>query len=134
MLLRDETMATQIRQTMTSSLRPALNQTASRVNGMVGDIQEQQLPQKIDETVTRAFRVDWGKQYGQQLHQSLNQALGPDIDGVTAAQNISEALTNVHCGHRKYGRGHRGAVKHSFFFEDFRSPWLYSLSSISPEE
>ena len=137
MLLRDETMATQIRQTMTNvqSATSTLNQTASRVNGMVGDIQERQLPQKIDETMTQVRSASTeANSTIQQLHQSLNQALGPDIDGVTAAQNISETLTNVNAATGNMAEDTE-AVKHNFFFKGFFSHrGYYSLSSISPEE
>jgi phospholipid/cholesterol/gamma-HCH transport system substrate-binding protein len=137
MLLRDEKMADQIRETMTNvqSATSTLNQTATRVNGIVGDIQERQLPQKIDETMTQV-RSASNEANGtiQQLHQSLNQALGPDIDGVTAAQNISETLTNVNAATGNMAEDTE-AVKHNFFFKGFFSRrGYYSLSSISPDE
>jgi phospholipid/cholesterol/gamma-HCH transport system substrate-binding protein len=137
MLLRDENMAAQIRQTMTNvqSATSTLNQTATRVNGMVGDIQERQLPQKIDETMTQVRSASTeANSTIQQLHQSLNQALGPDIDGVTAAQNISETLTNVNAATGNMAEDTE-AVKHNFFFKGFFSHrGYYSLSSISPDE
>jgi phospholipid/cholesterol/gamma-HCH transport system substrate-binding protein len=137
MLLRDEKMAAQIRETMTNvqSATSTLNQTATQVNGMVGDIQGRQLPQKIDETMTqvRSASTETNSTI-QQVHQSLNQALGPDIDGVTAAQNISETLTNVNAATGNMAEDTE-AVKHNFFFKGFFSHrGYYSLSSISPDE
>jgi phospholipid/cholesterol/gamma-HCH transport system substrate-binding protein len=137
MLLRDENMAAQIRETMTNvqSATSTFNQSATRVNGMVGDIQERQLPQKIDETMTQVRSASTeANSTIQQLHQSLNQALGPDIDGVTAAQNISETLTNVNAATGNMAEDTE-AVKHNFFFKGFFSHrGYYSLSSISPDE
>jgi len=109
MLLRDEKMAAQIRETMTNvqSATATLKQTATRVDGMVGDIQERQLPEKIDETMTQVRSASTeANSTIQQVHQSLNQALGPDIDGVTAAQNISETLTNVNAATGNMAEGH----------------------------
>lgn len=137
MLLRDDKMAAQIRETMTNvqSTTSTLNQTATRVNGIVGDLQERQLPQKIDETMTqvRAASTEANSTI-QQVHQSLNQALGPDINGVTAGQNISETLTNVNAATGNMAEDTE-AIKHNFFFKGFfNHRGYYSLSSISPDE
>jgi phospholipid/cholesterol/gamma-HCH transport system substrate-binding protein len=137
MLLRDETMAAQIRQTMTNvqTATSTLNQTATRVNGIVGDIQERQLPQKIDETMSQVRSASTEANATiQEVHQSLNQALGPDIDGVSAAENISETLTNVNAATANMAEDTE-AVKHNFFFKGFFSHrGYYSLSSIPPDE
>jgi phospholipid/cholesterol/gamma-HCH transport system substrate-binding protein len=137
MLLRDEKMADQIRETMTNvqSTASTLNQTATRVNGIVGDIQGRQLPQKIDDTMTqvRAASTEANSTI-QEVHQSLNQALGPGMNGVTAAQNISETLTNVNAATGNMAEDTE-AVKHNFFFKGFFTHrGYYSLSSISPDE
>ena len=137
MLLRDEKMAGQIRETMNNvqSTTSTLNQTATRVNGIVGDIQGRQLPQKIDDTMTqvRAASTEANSTI-QQVHQSLNQALGPDINGVTAAQNINESLTNVNAATGNMAEDTE-AIKHSLFFKGFfNHRGYYSLSSISPDE
>jgi phospholipid/cholesterol/gamma-HCH transport system substrate-binding protein len=137
MLLRDEKMADQIRDTMTNvqSTTSTLNQTATRVNGIIGDIQARQLPQKIDDIMTEVGSASTeANRTIQGVHQSLNQALGPDIDGVTAAQNISETLTNVNAATGNMAEDTE-AVKHNFFFKGFFSRrGYYSLSSISPDE
>ncbi len=135
MLLRDEKMADQIRDTMTNvqSTTSSLKQAASRMNGIVKDIQERQLPEKIDGTMTQVRAASTEANSTMQLvHQSLNQALGPDIDGVTAAQNISETLTNVNAATGNMAEDTE-AIKHNFFFKGFFSRrGYYSLSSISP--
>jgi len=137
MLLRDEKMADQIRETMTNvqSTTSTLNQTATRVNGIVGDIQERQLPQKIDDIMAQVRSASTEANGAiQEVHQSLNQALGPDIDGVTAAQNISETLTNVNAATGNMAEDTE-AIKHNFFFKGFfNHRGYYSLSSISPDE
>ena len=137
MLLRDEGMAAQIRDTMANvqSTSSSFNQTAARVNSIVRNIQQQQLPQKIDETVIQARAASAeATQTIQLVHQSLNQALGPDIDGVTAGQNISQSLTSVNEATGNMAEDTE-AIKHNFFFKSFfKHRGYYSLSSISPDE
>lgn len=137
MLLRDEKMAGQIRETMTNiqSTTSTLNQTATRVNGIVEDLQGRQLPQKIDETMTqvRAASTEADRTI-QQVHESLNEALGPDINGVTAGQNINETLSNINAATGNMAEDTE-ALKHNFFFKGFfNRRGFYSLSTISPDE
>jgi phospholipid/cholesterol/gamma-HCH transport system substrate-binding protein len=137
LLLSDERVAAQIRDTMTNvqSTASNLNQTAVRVNGIVQDIERRQLPQKVDETMTQV-RAASTEANGtiQEVHQSLKQALGPDVDGVTAAQNISETLTNVNAATGNMAEDTE-AIKHNFFFKGFfNRRGYYSLTTISPNE
>jgi len=137
MLLRDEKMAAQIRETMSNvqSTTSNLNQAAVHVNELVSDIQQGQLPQKIDETITQVrSTATEANSTIQQVHQSLNEALGPDSNGVTAGQNISQALTNVNAATGNMAEDTE-ALKHNFFFKGFfNHRGYFSLSSISPDE
>jgi phospholipid/cholesterol/gamma-HCH transport system substrate-binding protein len=121
--------------TNVQSTTSTLNKTATRVNGIVGDIQQRQLPQKIDDIMTQVGSASTeANSTIQQAHQSLNRALGPDINGVTAAQNISETLTNVNVATGNMAEDTE-AIKHNLFFKGFFSHrGYYSLSSISPDE
>jgi phospholipid/cholesterol/gamma-HCH transport system substrate-binding protein len=137
MLLRDEKMAGQIRETMSNvqSTTSNLNQASGRVNVLVADVQQRDLPQKLDDTMTQirsaSNRAD---ETIQQVQQSLTQALGPDANGVTAGQNISEALTNVNAATGNMAEDTE-ALKHNFFFKGFfNRRGYYTLSSLSPEE
>jgi phospholipid/cholesterol/gamma-HCH transport system substrate-binding protein len=137
MLLRDEKVADQIRTTMSNvqSTTSNLNQASTRVNGLVGDIQQRQLPQKIDDTMTQIRSASTEANTTiQQVHQSLNQALGPDANGVTAGQNISQALTNVNEATGNMAEDSE-ALKHNFFFKGFfNHRGYYNLASFSPQE
>jgi phospholipid/cholesterol/gamma-HCH transport system substrate-binding protein len=137
MLLRDEQMAGQIRETMANvqSTSSTFNQTASRVDAIVKGIQEQQLPQKIDETTNQVQAASAEANRTIQLvHQSLNQALGPDIDGVTAGENINQSLMSVNEATGNMAEDTE-AIKHNFFFKSFfKHRGYYSLSSLSPDE
>src|SRR6202789_3361346 len=137
MLLRDEKMAGQIRESMSNvqSTTSNLNQASGRVNSIVADVQQRQLPQKIDDTMTQirsaSTRADATIQ---QVQQSLNQALGPDVNGVTAGQNGSEALTNVNVATGNMAEDTE-ALKHNFFFRGFfHHRGYYTLADLSPQE
>ena len=137
MLLRDEKMAGQIRETMSNvqSTTSNLNQASGRVNNLVTDVQQRQLPQKLDDTMTQirsaSTRADATIQ---QVQQSLTKALGPDANGVTAGQNISEALTNVNAATGNMAEDTE-ALKHNLFFKGFfNHRGYYTLASLSPQE
>jgi len=137
MLLRDEKMAGQIRETMSNvqATTSNLNQASGRVNNLVADVQQRQLPQKLDDTMTQirsaSTRADTTIQ---QVQQSLTQALGPDANGVTAGQNISEALSNVNAATGNMAEDTE-ALKHNFFFKGFfNHRGFYTLASLSPQE
>src|ERR1700735_3852982 len=55
MLLRDEKMAVQIRDTMSNvqATTSNLDRTSVRVDSVVADVQQRQLPQKLDDTMTQ---------------------------------------------------------------------------------
>jgi len=137
MLLRDEKMAGQIRETMSNvqSTTSNLNRASGQVNSLVADVQQRQLPQKLDDTMTQirsaSTRADATIQ---QVQQSLTQALGPDANGVTAGQNINEALSNVNAATGNMAEDTE-ALKHNFFFKGFfNHRGYYSLTNLSPQE
>jgi phospholipid/cholesterol/gamma-HCH transport system substrate-binding protein len=137
MILRDEKMAGQIRETMSNVLSTTsnLNQASGRVNVVVADFQKRELPQKVDDTMTQIHSASTRANATiQQVQRSLSQALGPDANGVTAGQNVSESLTNVNAATGNMAEDTE-ALKHNFFFKGyFNRRGYYTLSSLSPEE
>src|ERR1700677_2007769 len=137
MLLRDEKMAGQIRESMSNvqSTTSTLNQASGRVNSIVADVQQRQLPQKIDDTMAQIHSASARADATiEQVHESLTQALGPDANGVTAGQNISESLANVNAATGNMAEDTE-AIKHNFFFKGFfNHRGYYTLSSLSPQE
>lgn len=137
MLLRDDKMAGQIRETLATvqSTTSNLKQASVVVNGMLTDVQQRQLPQKIDETMTQIHSASaQANATIEEVHQSLTQALGPDQNGVSAGQNISQTLSNVNLATSNMAEDTE-ALKHSFFFKGFfKHRGYYNLSSFSPEE
>ena len=135
MLLRDEKMADQIRETMSNvqSTTTNLKQASAGVTSIVADVQQRQLPQKLDDTMTQIHSATTQANATiDQVHQSLTQALGPDINGVTAGQNISQALTNVNVATGNMAEDTE-ALKHNFFFKPFfNHRGYYNLASLSP--
>jgi phospholipid/cholesterol/gamma-HCH transport system substrate-binding protein len=137
MILRDEKMAGQIRETMSNvqSTTSSLNQASGRANSIVADVQQRQFPQKLDDTMTQIHSASSHADATiQQVQQSLTQALGPDANGVTAGQNVSETLTNVNVATGNMAEDTE-ALKHNFFFKGFfNHRGYYTLGSLSPEE
>ena len=135
MLLRDEKMAGQIRETMSNvqSTTSNLNTASGRVDSIVADVQQRQLPQKIDDTMTQIRSASTQANATiEQVHQSLTQALGPDANGVTAGQNISQSLSNANVTTGNMAEDTE-ALKHNFFFKGFfKHRGYYALSSLSP--
>ena len=137
MLLRDEKMASQIRETLSTVQTTTLNlkQASVGVNSMLADIQQRQFPQKIDDTMTQIHSVSTQANAAiGEVHQSLTQSLGPDANGVTAAQNISQSLSNANVTTSNMAEDTE-AIKHNFFFKSFfKHRGYYNLSSLTPSE
>jgi len=137
MLLRDEKMAAQIRDAVSNVQVATSNvkQAAAGVNGIIADVQQRQMPQKLDDTMiqVRSASTRANSTIGE-VQQSLAQALGPDVNGVTGGQNISQGLTNVNVATGNMAEDTE-AVKHNFFLKGFfKHRGYYSLSSLSPEQ
>ena len=137
MLLRDEKMAGQIRETLSTvqSTTTNLKQASVTVSSIVADIQQRQLPQKLDDTLTQVKSASTQANATiEQVHQSLAQALGPDANGVSAGQNISQSLGNVNVATSNMAEDTE-ALKHNLFFKGFfKQRGYYNLSSFSPLE
>ncbi|HMH16242.1 MAG TPA: MlaD family protein [Edaphobacter sp.] len=137
MLLRDEMVAARIRESVSNvqSTTSNLNRASGRVDSLVADVQQRQLPQQLDDTMTQIRSASTrANATMQQVQQSLTQALGPDVNGVTAGQNVSEALTNVNVATGNMAEDTE-ALKHNFFFKGFfNHRGYYTLGSLSPQE
>ena len=137
MLLRDEKVADQIRETLSTvqSTTSNLKQASAGVSSIVADVQQRQLPQKLDDTMTQIHSASiQANATIDQVHQSLAQALGPDAYGVTAGQNISQSLGNVNVATGNMAEDTE-ALKHNFFLRGFfNHRGYYTLSSLSPQE
>ena len=137
MLLRDEKVADQIRETLSTvqSTTSNLKQASAGVSSIVANIQQRQLPQKLDDTMTQIHSASTqANETIAQVHQSVAKALGPDAYGVTAGQNISQTLSNVNVATGNMAEDME-ALKHNFIFKGFfKHRGYYTLSSLPPQE
>jgi phospholipid/cholesterol/gamma-HCH transport system substrate-binding protein len=137
MLLQDQAVAAQIRQTMTNVQQASLDlgQLSNKANGLVSDIQSRQFPQKIDETMTvvksAASNVDASTQ---QIRQTIAEASVPDENGATPGMNIRESLSNASTATANAADGTE-ALKHNFLLRRFfLHRGYYDLGHISADK
>ncbi len=137
MLLRDQTLATQIRQVVTNAQQATsdLSHASSQANSLISDVQSRQLPQKVDDTLVSVRRAASNiDASSSQLRQTLAEATGPDAQGVTAGVNIRESLSNANAATANMA-DETEALKHNFFFRNFfRQRGYYNLAHISPDK
>jgi phospholipid/cholesterol/gamma-HCH transport system substrate-binding protein len=134
MLLHDDAVSAQIRQTLTNAQQATdnLNQASLQANHLVTDIQARHLPQKVDDSLvsvkSAAANID---ATSGQLRQTLAEATGPDEQGLTAGANLRESLTNVDAATSNMA-DETEALKHGFFFRGFfRHRGYFNLQNIS---
>jgi phospholipid/cholesterol/gamma-HCH transport system substrate-binding protein len=136
-LLRDENVAGQIRDTLSNVQSTTLNlkRASAGVDSIVADVQQRQFPQKLDDTMTQIHSVSTqANETIEQVHQGVAQALGPDAYGVTAGQNISQSLSNVNVATGNMAEDME-ALKHNFILRGFfKHRGYYTLSSLPPQE
>jgi phospholipid/cholesterol/gamma-HCH transport system substrate-binding protein len=137
MMLRDETVATQLRQTVSNAQQATvdLDHASSQANALVSDIQSRQLPQKVESVLvsvkSAASNLDASSN---QIRQTISEAAGPDAQGVTAGMNISQSLTNANYATANMADDTE-ALKHNFFFRNFfHNRGYYNLTNISPDK
>jgi phospholipid/cholesterol/gamma-HCH transport system substrate-binding protein len=137
MLLRDQALAGQIRETVGNVQQASLNlnRVSVQANGLLTDIQSRSFPQKIDETL--ASVKDTASNFdvsSQQIRQTVNEFTAPDQFGVSAGINLRDSLSNVNAATGNMADDTE-ALKHNFFFRPFfRQRGYYNLSHISPDE
>jgi phospholipid/cholesterol/gamma-HCH transport system substrate-binding protein len=136
MLLRNEAVASDIRQSVanvhqaTADVRDATGQ----LDAMVSDIQSRGVTRKLDEMISSgrdaAARID---ETTKQVHQTVAKATGPDAQGVDAATNVQESLSNVNTASANMADDTE-ALKHNFFLRGFfRRRGYFNLADLSAE-
>ena len=136
MLLRDQEVSAQLRQTVANAQLASANlaQVSSQANGLMADVQSRQFPAKIDDTMSvvksAASNVDAS---AQQIRQTIAEASAPDHNGLTAGNNIAEALSNVNYATANMA-DETEALKHNFLLRGFfRRRGYYNLESMSAD-
>jgi phospholipid/cholesterol/gamma-HCH transport system substrate-binding protein len=136
MMLRDETVASNIRQSVTNVKQATVDvrQASGRVDAMTADIRSRGVTQKVDETISSAkeaaARID---DSAKQVHQTVTTATRPDKQGVDAGTNARESLSNLNAASANMTEDTE-ALKHNFILRGyFRRRGYYSLSNLSPD-
>ncbi len=136
MLVRDETVASNIRRSVTNvkQATDALHQASGRVDAMTADIQSRGVTKKVDETISSArdaaARINDSTK---QVHQTIAEATRPDKQGVDAGTNVREAISNLNAASANMSEDTE-ALKHNFLLRGyFRRRGYYSLAGISPD-
>jgi phospholipid/cholesterol/gamma-HCH transport system substrate-binding protein len=136
MLLRDETVASNIRQSVTNvkQATAALHQASGRVDAMTADIQSRGVTKKVDETISSArdaaARIN---DSSKQIHQTIAAATRPDKQGGDAGTNVRETASNLNAASANMSEDTE-ALKHNFLLRGyFRRRGYYSLANLSPD-
>ena len=137
MLLRDQELAGQIRQTVanTQQATASLNHASGQADALITNIQSRQLPEKVDGALasvkSAAANLDTTSQ---QLRQTISEAMAPNAQGVTAGENIRESLSNVDVATANMA-DETEALKHNFFFRGFfQHRGYYNLAHLAPDK
>jgi phospholipid/cholesterol/gamma-HCH transport system substrate-binding protein len=136
MLLRDEALADQVRQTVTNAQNATseLNRAAAQASTLMSEIQSKGLPGQVDDTLKEAKKsVANLDAASAQVRQAIADLTGPDEGGTTAAATIRESLSNMNVAAANMADGTE-ALKHNFLLRGFfRGRGYYSLANMSPD-
>jgi len=137
MLLRDQALADQVRQTVANAQLASANlgHASKMADALIADVESRQLPQKVDDTMasvkSAAANLDAS---AQQIHQTIAEIASPDEQGVTAGVNIRESLSNVNTATANMADDTE-ALKHNFFFKGFfKHRGYYNLAHMDPDK
>jgi phospholipid/cholesterol/gamma-HCH transport system substrate-binding protein len=137
MLLQDETTAENVRESIVN-LRETTTSAADaskRADALLADLQSRQFGEKVDQVIdsvqstARHFDAT-----SQKVEESLTSALGPDSQGVDAASNIRQSLSNLDQTTGNMSADTE-ALKHQFLFRGyFKHRGYYSLANLNPDD
>lgn len=137
MLLRDESTAKRIRQTVESIQKTAdsLKHTANQADALVSDLNSRHLGQAAKETISSARQAaDNVNATTKQIQQTVSASLGPNEQGVDAATDVRQTISNLNQATVNMVDDTE-AVKRNFFLRGFfKQRGYYTLANISAEE
>jgi len=137
MLLRDETLANQIRTTVanTQKATDSLSHASAQADSLISDLQSRQLPQKVDDALgsVKSAAANIDATTGT-LRQTISEATQPDSNGVTAGENLRDSLENANTATANMA-DETEALKHNFFFRGFfHNRGYFNLSNLAPDK
>jgi phospholipid/cholesterol/gamma-HCH transport system substrate-binding protein len=136
MLLQDKALASNIRSSVTNVQQATadLRNTSGQVNALVSDVRSRGVTRKLDQTISSArdaaANID---QSAKHVRQTIAKATGPDEQGVDAATNVKESLSNINTASANMADDTE-ALKHNFFLRGFfHRRGYYNLANIPPD-
>jgi phospholipid/cholesterol/gamma-HCH transport system substrate-binding protein len=129
-LLRDEAVAAQLRDAMKNAQQATadLGHASHQADALISDLGAQQIPQKA------AGVVDNLNDSAHQVSRMIAEINQPDRQGVSAAANIREALTNANAATLNLADDSE-ALKHNFLLRGFfKRRGYYNLDRLPPEQ
>ena len=121
LLLEDPATAADVRQSIANVRQTTekLNDTSTRADNLLADVQTRQLVPKIDDTLTSAKAATQNlNQTSEQLNTTLKSAFAQDQYGEDAGTNLQQSLTNLNQASGNL-TDDTEALKHEFFFKGF---------------
>jgi phospholipid/cholesterol/gamma-HCH transport system substrate-binding protein len=121
LLLEDKATAVDVRQSIASVRQTTdkLNESTTRVDNLLADVQTRQLLPKLDDTLTNAKVATQNlDQTTQQINTTLKSAFGEDQYGEDAGANLQQSLTNLNQASGNL-TDDTEALKHEFLFKGF---------------
>jgi phospholipid/cholesterol/gamma-HCH transport system substrate-binding protein len=137
MLFQDEATATNIRESIANVRETTASaaDASKRADALITDLQSRQLAEKMDRTMdsvqssARHFDAT-----SQKVEESIAKALGPDDQGLDAASNIRQTLSNLDQATGNISADTE-ALKHQFLFRGyFKHRGYYSLANLNPDD
>lgn len=121
LLLEDKATAADVRQSLANVRQTTekLDDSSTRVDNLLSDVQSRQLIPKIDDTLTAAKSASQNlDQTSQQVNTTLKAAFGQDQYGEDAGSNLQQSLTSLNQASGNL-TDDTEALKHEFFFKGF---------------
>jgi phospholipid/cholesterol/gamma-HCH transport system substrate-binding protein len=137
LLLEDQATAADIKQSLTNVKQTTekLNDTSTRVDNLLADVQTRQLVPKIDDTLVSAKSATQNlDQTTEQINTTLKSAFAQDQYGEDAGTNLQQSLTNLNQASGNL-TDDTEALKHEFFFKGFyKHRGYYNLNDLPAEQ
>ena len=121
LLLEDKATAADVKQSLVNVRQTTekLNDTSTRVDNLLADVQTRQLVPKIDDTLVSAKAATQNlNQTTEQINTTLKSAFAEDQYGEDAGTNLQQSLTNLNQASGNL-TDDTEALKHEFFFKGF---------------
>jgi phospholipid/cholesterol/gamma-HCH transport system substrate-binding protein len=137
LLLEDQATAADVKQSLANVKQTTekLNDTSTRIDSLLADVQTRQLVPKIDDTLTSAKAVTQNlDQTTEQINTTLKSAFAEDQYGEDAGTNLQQSLTNLNQASGNL-TDDTEALKHEFFFKGFyKHRGYYDLDGLPVEQ